>query len=195
MQALPRYILLLSPIAFAINYREIIVLDRVHDTICFMLTHYYRRCLSYYKPSSQPSLRRHHIETIPIVRYFIPHNKSFSSAPVNTMASQDGHSNKSPLSTSGPIECALVGSALLNTPYLNKGSAFPPEERRRFKLTGMLPAGVQTLDQQTHRAYQQYSSRQDDLAKNTFLTSLKYQNEVLYYKVGHTTRRDLRNYM
>lgn len=29
-----------------------------------------------------------------------------------------------PLSTSGPVECALTGTALLRSPYLNKGSAF-----------------------------------------------------------------------
>lgn len=88
-----------------------------------------------------------------------------------------------PLSTSGPIGCALAGTALLNTPYLNKGSGFSTEERETFNLTGLLPLNVQTLDQQVRRAYQQYSSRPDALAKNTFLTSLKDQNEVLYYKV------------
>lgn len=89
-----------------------------------------------------------------------------------------------PLSTSGPVDCALTGSALLNTPYLNKGSAFPAEERHAFNLTGILPSSIHTLNQQTKRAYQQYLSRPDDLAKNTFLTSLKDQNEVLYYKVN-----------
>nr|XP_036578508.1 nad-dependent malic enzyme [Colletotrichum truncatum]KAF6785803.1 nad-dependent malic enzyme [Colletotrichum truncatum] len=88
-----------------------------------------------------------------------------------------------PLSTSGPIHCAVTGSALLNTPYLNKGTAFPEDERREFNLTGLLPQSIHTLDQQLKRAYQQYSTRQDDLAKNTFLTSLKEQNEVLYYKL------------
>jgi malate dehydrogenase (oxaloacetate-decarboxylating) len=90
-----------------------------------------------------------------------------------------------PLSTSGPIDCALKGSALLSTPYLNKGSAFPAEERSQFHLTGLLPQGIQTLEQQVARAYQQYSARPDSLAKNTFLTSLKDQNEVLYYKVNN----------
>jgi hypothetical protein len=89
-----------------------------------------------------------------------------------------------PLSTSGPQECALTGSALLNTPYLNKGAGFPAEERRNFKLTGLLPQNVSTLDQQVKRAYEQYSSRQDDLAKNTFMTSLADQNEVLYFRVS-----------
>ncbi|TAQ88869.1 hypothetical protein B7494_g2803 [Chlorociboria aeruginascens] len=88
-----------------------------------------------------------------------------------------------PLSTSGPQECALIGAALLNSPYFNKGAAFPAEERQTFRLTGLLPQNVQTLEQQAKRAYQQYSTRQDDLAKNTFMTSLAEQNVVLYYKL------------
>jgi malate dehydrogenase (oxaloacetate-decarboxylating) len=89
-----------------------------------------------------------------------------------------------PLSTSGPQECALIGSALLNTPYFNKGAAFPAEERKRFKLTGLLPQHASSLEEQVKRAYQQYSSRNDDLAKNTFMTSLAEQNHVLYYRVS-----------
>ena len=42
---------------------------------------------------------------------------------------------------------------------------------------------MQTLDEQVARAYEQYRSRPDDLAKNTFMASMKSQNEVLYYKV------------
>ena len=88
-----------------------------------------------------------------------------------------------PLGTSGPQDCALTGSALLNTPYFNKGSAFPANERREFSLTGLIPQHIGSLEEQVERAYQQYSSRSDDLAKNTFMTSMKEQNEVLYYRV------------
>ncbi|KAI1128799.1 malic enzyme [Nemania abortiva] len=88
-----------------------------------------------------------------------------------------------PLSTRGPIECAVNGTVLLNTPYFNRGSAHTPEERDEFNLTGLLPQSVQTLEQQAKRAYEQYSTRPDDLAKNTFLTSLKEQNAVLYFKL------------
>ncbi|KAK4952269.1 NAD-dependent malic enzyme, mitochondrial, partial [Elasticomyces elasticus] len=88
-----------------------------------------------------------------------------------------------PLSTSGPQDCALTGSHLLRTPYLNKGSAFTADERDTFKLSGLLPSNVQTLQQQVDRAYAQYSSRRDALAKNTFTTSLKEQNQVLYYRL------------
>lgn len=104
-----------------------------------------------------------------------------------------------PLSTSGPLTCTLTvgrqpshqrytdtcvqGSDLLTSPYYNKGSAFPPDERQGFKLHGLLPPNVQTLESQVERAYEQYNSRQDALAKNTFMTSMKDQNIVLYYKV------------
>lgn len=77
----------------------------------------------------------------------------------------------------------MQGSALLTSPYYNKGSAFLLNERQDFKLYGLLPPNVQTLEAQAERAYAQYSSRQDGLAKNTFMTSMKDQNIVLYYKV------------
>ncbi|GAB1205672.1 hypothetical protein APSETT445_004351 [Aspergillus pseudonomiae] len=64
----------------------------------------------------------------------------------------------------------------------NKGSAFSEEERRVFKLHGLLPPNIQTLEEQVQRAFQQYKSRPDSLAKNTFMASMKAQNEVLYYK-------------
>lgn len=89
-----------------------------------------------------------------------------------------------PLSTSGPQDCALRGSALLATPYFNKGAAFTAEERKEFNLTGLLPQNVQTLDQQVKRAYDQYRTRSDPLAKNTFMTSLAVQNQVLFYRVS-----------
>ena len=122
------------------------------------------------------------------VRYLVSCNYSTKTekpkSKSKAMSESKSKYENLPLSTSGPINCALSGTSLLNTPYLNKGSAFPPDERRSFNLTGLLPQGVQTLDQQCKRAYEQYSSRADDLAKNTFLTSLKDQNEVLYYKVS-----------
>ncbi|KAL8754378.1 MAG: hypothetical protein Q9184_005131 [Pyrenodesmia sp. 2 TL-2023] len=81
-----------------------------------------------------------------------------------------------------PTRCGLThsqGSALLRSPYHNKGSAFPPKERETFKLYGLLPPNVQTLEEQVARAYQQYSSCTGALAKNTFMTSLKDQNQLI----------------
>lgn len=75
----------------------------------------------------------------------------------------------------------------MQTTHYNKGSAFPEEERKLFKLHGLLPPSIQTLEEQVERAYEQYSSRHDDLAKNIFMASMKVQNEVLYYKVSGKT--------
>lgn len=75
------------------------------------------------------------------------------------------------------------GQSVLESSQFNKGSAFSNEEKSELGLHGLLPPNIQTLDEQVQRAYQQYSSRADDLAKNTFLSSMKAQNHVLYYKV------------
>ncbi|KAK3693458.1 hypothetical protein B0T22DRAFT_476305 [Podospora appendiculata] len=96
-----------------------------------------------------------------------------------------------PLSTCGPLECALKGSLVLNDAFFNKGSGFTKQERHDFELHGLLPQNTQTLDQQVQRAYEQYSSRSDDLAKNTFLTSMKEQNNVLFFKLLHDNLKEM----
>ncbi|TGZ76335.1 hypothetical protein EX30DRAFT_399348 [Ascodesmis nigricans] len=88
-----------------------------------------------------------------------------------------------PLMAKGPMGCALEGRALLNSSIFNKGSAFTTQERIEFKLQGMLPSAVHTLEQQVERAYGQYKSRKDPMARNTFMASMKSQNEVLYYRL------------
>lgn len=93
------------------------------------------------------------------------------------------------LSIEGPIECDLTGFNLLNSPIFNKGSAFTLEERDAFGLTGLLPAQVNTLDEQVDRAYLQFCYLKTPLAKNDFCTSLRIQNKVLYYEL---VRRHIR---
>ena len=86
-----------------------------------------------------------------------------------------------PLEAKGPVECALRGRSLLSSSFFNKGSAFTSAERTQFSLHGMLPAAEHTLTEQVERAYGQYCDRPTDLARNTFLASLKEQNVVLFY--------------
>ncbi|KGO76343.1 Malic enzyme, N-terminal [Penicillium italicum] len=95
----------------------------------------------------------------------------------------------------GPLICPYKvmtsGTAILKSSQLNKGSAFPENERSTFKLHSLLPPNIQTLDEQVQRAYQQYKTRPDDLAKNTFLASMKAQNEVLYFKLVQTHLKEM----
>lgn len=84
------------------------------------------------------------------------------------------------------IDCANLvtqGSDLLQHARFNKGTGFTKKERDIFGLHGLLPSNVQTLKEQVGRAYDQYSSRENALAKNTFMTSMYEQNVVLYFKV------------
>ena len=46
------------------------------------------------------------------------------------------------------IETAITGTDLLSSSKLNKGGAFTQEERDAFKLNGLLPYQIETLEQQ-----------------------------------------------
>jgi len=90
-----------------------------------------------------------------------------------------------PLADKGPIKVPYTGSALLNNSFYNKGTSFSPKERHRLDLHGMLPTNHQNLENQVARAYEQYSTFETDLEKNTFMTSMAEQNTVLYYRLIH----------
>ena len=73
--------------------------------------------------------------------------------------------------------------AVLNDPLRNRGVAFTPAEREALGLTGRLPSGVLTLEEQARRAWQQLQAQPDELAKNVYMEQLHDRNEVLYFKV------------
>jgi len=73
--------------------------------------------------------------------------------------------------------------AVLNDPLRNRGVAFTLAEREALGLTGRLPSGVLTLEEQARRAWLQLQAQGSDLAKNVYMEQLHDRNEVLYYKV------------
>src|SRR6201993_1951290 len=75
------------------------------------------------------------------------------------------------------------GTDLLNTPLLNKGTAFTEKERTRLGLEGLLPPHVETLDEQAVRAYEAFQKKDNDLERHIYLRALQDTNEVLFYKV------------
>jgi len=75
------------------------------------------------------------------------------------------------------------GTDLLNTPLLNKGTAFTEEERTRFGLEGLLPPQVETLDEQVVRAYEAFLKKDNDLERHIYLRALQDTNEVLFYRL------------
>jgi malate dehydrogenase (oxaloacetate-decarboxylating) len=72
---------------------------------------------------------------------------------------------------------------LLNNQGLNKGTAFTEEERIHLGLHGLLPPQVETLDEQSMRAYEAYQRKDDDLERHIYLRALQDTNEVLFYRL------------
>ena len=75
------------------------------------------------------------------------------------------------------------GPGLIETPLLNKGSAFSQKERENFNLAGLLPPRYETIEEQVERCYQQYSSFSDNLNKHIYLRAIQDNNETLYYRL------------
>ncbi|HXO09971.1 MAG TPA: oxaloacetate-decarboxylating malate dehydrogenase, partial [Solirubrobacteraceae bacterium] len=70
---------------------------------------------------------------------------------------------------------------LLGDPLVNRGTAFSESERTRLGLRGLLPAAVETLDQQVARAYGAFAEQPTDIAKHINLRALQDANEILFY--------------
>jgi len=83
------------------------------------------------------------------------------------------------------------GLAVLNSPLLNKGTAFTAEERKALGLAGLLPPDISTLRTQVTRAYIQYEGLSDALSKNIYLTALHDRNEVLFYRLFSEHLREM----
>ena len=75
------------------------------------------------------------------------------------------------------------GPSLLETPLLNKGSAFTARERAAFNLTGLVPPRYETIEEQVERAYMQYSSFDETLNKHIYLRAIQDNNETLFYRL------------
>lgn len=90
--------------------------------------------------------------------------------------------NEMPAFASGaPIETHLSGFDLINTSMLNKGTAFTNEERDRFRLHGLLPPHIGTLDVQVARRLKVLRAFNTDFERYAFLRDLQDINETLFY--------------
>src|SRR5271168_2831559 len=82
---------------------------------------------------------------------------------------------------STPVETALTGYELINTPLLNKGTAFTVDERSVFRLHGLLPPHIGTLDEQVTRRLNVLRAFETDFERYAFLRELQDTNETLFY--------------
>lgn len=82
-----------------------------------------------------------------------------------------------------PLYIPYAGPALLETPLLNKGSAFSHDERISFNLAGLLPPRYESIEEQLERCWAQYSSFSTPMNKHIYLRTIQDTNETLYYRL------------
>jgi malate dehydrogenase (oxaloacetate-decarboxylating) len=87
-------------------------------------------------------------------------------------------SNQSPMS-----HAQEVGVRLIEDPLANKDTAFTEAERHQYHLMGLLPPHVDTLAEQTDRAYEAFSAKTSDIEKHIYLRQLQDENETLFYRL------------
>ena len=75
----------------------------------------------------------------------------------------------------------MTAHDILNNPFLNKGTAFTLEERKELGLIGLLPAYIQTIEEQAAQTYAQMQTKANDLEKRLFLMEIFNTNRTLFY--------------
>jgi malate dehydrogenase (oxaloacetate-decarboxylating) len=83
----------------------------------------------------------------------------------------------------GSLLTSARGAEVLDTPLLNKGTAFTREERQALGLDGLLPPTVLTMEDQVRRVYEQYHQQPTDLQKNVFMAMLQDNDEALFFRL------------
>lgn len=75
------------------------------------------------------------------------------------------------------------GTAILNNPLYNKGTAFTDEERDALGLRGLLPPRVFSQEEQVNRILSNFRKKPNDLERYVQLIALQDRNEALFYRV------------
>jgi malate dehydrogenase (oxaloacetate-decarboxylating)(NADP+) len=76
-----------------------------------------------------------------------------------------------------------VAMILLQNAHYNRDTAFTEEERAKFKLEGLLPPAVESLDEQVQRVNNHLNLKPNDIERYIYLISLRDRNETLFFKV------------
>jgi malate dehydrogenase (oxaloacetate-decarboxylating) len=81
------------------------------------------------------------------------------------------------------MQDGIRGMELLNRQVVNKGTAFTQEERDHLGLNGLLPPHIESLDEQSARAFEAFRRKTDDLERHIYLRALQDTNEILFYRL------------
>ena len=81
------------------------------------------------------------------------------------------------------MTCSCRGQDILRDPLQNHGSAFTEEQRDELGLRGLLPARVESLEEQANRAVAFMRTFPLPIQRYFYLDALHNTNETLFFKV------------
>lgn len=79
------------------------------------------------------------------------------------------------------VTANMTAQQILSDPFLNKGTAFTQVERDALGLNGLLPARVETLQEQIARCLSVLKALPSDMDRHLYLRDVQDTNETLYY--------------
>ena len=82
-----------------------------------------------------------------------------------------------------PAPIALAGPALLGSRLLTKDLAFPDAERDAFRLRGLLPDRVLTIEEQVVLELEHLRRKDDPLEQYIGMAALQDRNATLFYRL------------
>jgi malic enzyme len=81
------------------------------------------------------------------------------------------------------VRIPLRGRGLLTHNIYNRGTAFTPDERTALGVSGLLPSGFSTMEEQVRRAHEHVTHKTDPLEQFIGLAALERRNAILFYRV------------
>ncbi len=76
-----------------------------------------------------------------------------------------------------------TGIDLLRNPARTRSTAFTHEERGRYRLRGLLPGSIDSMESQLNRALTSMRRKENEIEKYIFLSALQDRNERLFYRL------------